>query len=211
MSKLKQHIFHSAVLLPYFCRTYTFYFTPNISTNNIRNHTHTICFPNEEVRLSMRELLLNVSFGGQDYYTMIQAMTALARGHADRFTDFLKDYIHESLSYFDSDRKEAEKPYQLLLLGMAAFFANTHHVRSERESGKGRYDIGIEPKNKDKKGILIEVKIASAADDLEQAAQEAYHQILGKGYKAEMEARGVKEFVLLGIAFCGKEVAVVSG
>ena len=66
-----------------------------------------------------------------------------------RFVAFVRDYLRYSVSYFDRNKEEPEQPYRLLLLGMAAFYANTHYVRSERESGDGRYDISLEPKNKD--------------------------------------------------------------
>ena len=173
-------------------------------------YIHTISFPNDEIRFSMRELLLNVSFGEQDTYTMITAMKNLAQGDIDDFVDFVGKYLRYSVSYFDGEKKEPEKPYHLLLLGMAAFFANTHHVRSERESGNGRYDIGLEPKDKQKKGIIIELKAAKEGENLKQEAQKAYDQILTREYKTEMESRGVEDFVLLGMAFRGKEIEVVT-
>ena len=173
-------------------------------------YIHTISFPNDEIRFSMRELLLNVSFGEQDTYTMITAMKNLAQGDIDDFVDFVGKYLRYSVSYFDGEKKEPEKPYHLLLLGMAAFFANTHHVRSERESGNGRYDIGLEPKDKQKKGIIIELKAAKEGENLKQEAQKAYDQILTREYKTEMESCGVEDFVLLGMAFRGKEIEVVT-
>ena len=185
---------------------------------SIENHkdvfgdsVHTICFPNEEVRVSMRQLILRVSFGKKDTQALSQAMKALAAGKVALFIRFVKEYIRYALSYFDGDKEEKEKPYHMLILGLMAFFANTHHVRSNRESGDGRYDIGLEPKliHKNMKAIIIEIKVASESENLKQVAQKAFQQIKDKSYKADMEARGITDYVLLGMAFSGKEVEVV--
>ena len=178
--------------------------------DEFNTYIHTISFPNDEIRFSMRELLLNVSFGHENASIMIDAMTQLARGHVDAFVAFVRDYLRYSVSYFDRNKEEPEQPYRLLLLGMAAFYANTHYVRSERESGDGRYDISLEPKNKDWKGIIIELKAAKEGEDLKKEAQKAYDQILTMGYNTDMESRGIKDFVLLGMAFRKKEIEAVN-
>ncbi len=146
----------------------------------------------------------------ENSYTMIEVMTQLSRGYVDDVVSFVRSYLRTSLSYFDSDKKESEKPYRLLILGMDAFFASTHYVRSERESGNGRYDISLEPKKKDWKGIIIELKTAKEGGELKKEAQKAYDQILTMGYKTEMESRGITDFVLLGMAFRKKESEAVS-
>ena len=180
-------------------------------TDAFGDSVHTICFPNEEVRKSMRQLVLRVSFGKKDTQALSQAMKALVMGEVDPFIRFVQAYIRYSLSYFDRDKEEKEKPYHMLLLGLCAFFANTHYVRSNRESGEGRYDIGLAPKpaHKDMKGIIIELKVASEGEDLKELAGKALQQIKDKDYKADMEARGVTDYVLLGMAFSGKKVEVV--
>ena len=87
----------------------------------------------------------------------------------------------------------------------------THVVTSNRESGFGRYDIAIEPKDKQQKGIILEFKGGWRDRDekLEEAAKQAREQIIAKAYKQDMAARGVKDFVCVGVACRGKEVAVV--
>ena len=171
---------------------------------------HTISFPNEEIRLSMRKLLLRVSFGAQQGQMMPVAMKALAHGDVARFVQFVKNYLITSVSYFDISEKAEEKSYHLLLLGMAAYFANTHHVRSNRESGYGRYDIALEPKIEGMKAIILELKVADENEDLKKIAQKAFNQIQTRQYKTDIEAHGVTDFVLLGMAFRGKQVEVVT-
>ena len=171
---------------------------------------HTLSFPNEEIRRSMRQLLLRVTFGREDSRKVPQAMKALAQGDVASFVSFVQDYLMTTISYFDVHPQAKEKSYQLLMLGMMAYFANTHHVRSNRESGKGRYDISLEPKNKARKGIIMELKVADEGEDLTQVAQKAFDQLQSKQYKTDMEARGVQDFVLLGMAFRGKELQAIT-
>ena len=141
---------------------------------------------------------------------MIDAMTKLSRGDTLLFVNFVKKYIRYSLSYFDTDKYEPEQPYHSLILGMAAFFTNTHHVRSNRESGDGRYDIALEPKRKGMKAIILELKVADEGKDLKKEAQKALKQIKERQYTTDMEARGITDFVLLGMAFRGKDMEAVS-
>ena len=137
-------------------------------------------------------------------------MQSLAKRDIEYFTKFLKEYIRHVPSYFDTG-EHAEEPYfHGFMIGMVTALWENYHITSNRESGGGRYDISLEPKNKKDEGILIEIKIASENKDLTQVAQKAYNQILTKSYKSDMESRGVNEFLLLGIAFRGKEVEVVS-
>ena len=65
------------------------------------------------------------------------------------------------------------------------------------------------PNYKHMKAIIIELKVASEGENLKQVAQKAFQQIQDKAYKADMEARGITDYVLLGMAFSGKEVEVV--
>ncbi len=171
---------------------------------------HTICFPNEEIRLSIRKLLLSVSFESQHNQMMLGDMKALAEGDVSQFVQFVKDYLTTSISYFDINDQSEERSYHLLLLGMAAFYANTHHIRSNRESGKGRYDIALEPKINGMKAIIFELKVAGEDQDLKQVAQDAYDQIQTRQYKTDMEARGITDIILLGMAFRGKDVEAVT-
>ena len=75
-------------------------------------------------------------------------------------------------------------------------------MKSNRESGKGRYDIGLIPKNPQKDpGIIIECKI-------KQSAEEAVLQIQEKGYTAELKQHGCKRAFLYGIFFRGKDTTI---
>ena len=169
---------------------------------------HTLSFPNEEVSVSMQKILLDVSFGLK-YRHETPDMRSLVQGNVAYFVSFVKDYLMTTMSYFDLHKQKKEKSYQLLMLGMVAYFANTHHARVNIESDKGRYNISLAPTNKIRKGIIIELKVAEEGEDLKQVAEKAFQQIKEMSYAADMEARGITDYVLLGMAFNGKELEAV--
>lgn len=91
-------------------------------------------------------------------------------------------------------------------------FHEEYYVRSNRESGDGRYDIALEPKNAASlPGILIEVKAKRDADEsLTGLAKLALKQIEDKKYDVEMKSRGITEIYKYGIAFHKKQVEIVT-
>ena len=89
-------------------------------------------------------------------------------------------------------------------------FADEYQVKSNRESGYGRYDIMLIPKDKSKLGYVIEFKKVLAKENLEEAAQRAMEQVKSKQYAQELQGLGITNIFLLGIAFQGKEILVLS-
>ena len=106
---------------------------------------------------------------------------------------------------------KSESFYHAFVLGMLVYLEKEYEVRSNRESGYGRYDVMIIPKDKNKKAIIIEFKKASKlkAETLEQALDEALKQIKEKKYEMELISLGLQDIVKIGIAFKGKEVKMV--
>ena len=82
-------------------------------------------------------------------------------------------------------------------------------MRSNRESGYGRYDLAAIPLAKHRSGFVLEFKVADSEEALESKAQEALQQIAERDYEAEFRARGVARVLHYGIAFCGKRVCVL--
>lgn len=87
-----------------------------------------------------------------------------------------------------------------------------YEVRSNRESGLGRYDVTLFPKDIQDLGIVMEFKKIDRLDkiDLKTAAELALKQIKQKKYATELQERGVKRILLIGLAFEGKNVLVKS-
>jgi hypothetical protein len=111
------------------------------------------------------------------------------------------------ISTFDG---AAEGFYHGMVLGLIASLSTKYHIRSNRESGDGRFDLQMEPKEKMLPGIVMEFKSVPASEkkDLSVIAEEAIAQIDRNNYTQELEERGVKKIVKYGIAFSGKSVEV---
>ena len=97
-----------------------------------------------------------------------------------------------------------------MVLGLIALMDNQYQIRSNRESGDGRYDICLIPRNQKYPGILMELKAERSVreDVLELLAANALKQIGDRRYHMEMENQGVHRILCLGIAFSGKRVVI---
>jgi len=87
-------------------------------------------------------------------------------------------------------------------------------LKSNRESGYGRYDVMIIPKDvtkSDSIGLVLEFKVAEEDEDLKESAKDALQQIEKRNYEAELRQAGINKIVKVGLAFWGKKVEVVYG
>ncbi len=136
----------------------------------------------------------------------------LVEGHSVPFKKSFERFSLTTLSYFDIQGDKPELFYHALVLGMLASLSETHEVRSNRESGYGRYDVMFIPKNRSKPGIILEFKAVDEdeKETLESAAQNALKQIEANKYEAELRALGLSRILKLGIAFKGKESLVLT-
>ncbi len=98
----------------------------------------------------------------------------------------------------------------MFVLGLLVLLSDDYDVISNRESGLGRYDILIAPKNPEHTGVVIEFKKAANSDKLEEAAEKALEQIISKNYVQQLKAKKVKTILAYGIAFSGKNLHVIS-
>ena len=121
----------------------------------------------------------------------------------------LQKLLLESVSCYDI---AGENFYHGLVLGLCAVTNNRYFISSNRESGEGRYDIQLMPRNVTQPGILIELKACkeSTESSLKALADTALQQINERRYNTEMIARGVKTIFKFGVAFCGKKVEVAT-
>ena len=94
---------------------------------------------------------------------------------------------------------------------MTALFASDYIIESNRESGYGRFDLAIIPKDVEKTGVIMEFKVAASEADMSDKAKEVLQQIEEREYMTEFRRRGIRTVWKYGIAFCGKKVEVVRG
>jgi hypothetical protein len=119
----------------------------------------------------------------------------------------IAEYMDKSISFYDAG---AEAFYHGLVLGLIALMDNQYKIKSNRESGDGRYDICLIPREEKYPGIIIELKWKKdlSAEALAGLAEEALTQIEAMRYDAEMKEEGIRNILKLGIAFSGKTVSV---
>ena len=106
--------------------------------------------PNQEIKYIYEEIFLDwleENIGSQKLSLMLKALT---EGDVESFAQIFKEFTVNSLSYFDTSGSEAEKVYHAFVLGLLLNLRDDYQVKSNRESGYGRYDIMIIPDNKNK-------------------------------------------------------------
>ena len=182
-----------------------------IKTENIEGILHCeLKIPNKEVAIFYNSLIkkwFSESLTSQKYEVMLKT---LITGDIKIFAGLFKEFVINNLSYFDVSGKEPERVYHAFVLGMLVSLSEGYEVKSNKESGYGRYDVMIIPKDSSKIGIIIEFKkIDYFLDDtIEYATVAALKQIEDKKYETELLEKGVKDIVKLAIVFKGKEIKV---
>ena len=163
--------------------------------------------PNREIKQLYQELLRDIvtAVPGIHFDEVLEALVA---GDVELFQELFTRFFVNIASFYDIPVDEAERSYHLFILGMLTPLSKRYHIRSNRESGHGRYDIMLEPYNKELQGIIIEFKKISLVKKelLDVVADHALNQIKEKNYAAELRARGIKNILAYGIAVDGKQV-----
>ena len=161
--------------------------------------------PNKEVKELFKDTFIERYFGRGN--KLIDLMEALTENRIEDYEETLQDILLKSVSYNDT-KKGNEAFYHGFILGMSLYLEGEYIVKSNIESGLGRYDVSIEPKNKDKRGYILEFKATDNIDKLEEISKEALKQIEEGKYSSTLKQTDTKEILYLGIAFRGKEIKV---
>ena len=168
-----------------------------------------LTLPNEEIKLLYRQLITDIFEGSLGVSTLLYLADALDNLDGERLNEMLQKFVLRSMSTFDVTDKEPEVTYHMFVLGLFVVLSDTYEVHSNRESGYGRYDILLVPKNKKKRGLVIEFKKVTTSDKtLEVAANRALGQIIHKDYAQVLKDQGIKSIGAFGIACKGKKVLV---
>ena len=115
-------------------------------------------------------------------------------------------------SFMDVGENTAENFYHAFVLGMLVGLKDSYYVNSNRESGYGRYDIMLEPKDKNGNSFVIEFKVLDdlSENTIEQTIENAKKQIIDKKYEDNLIERGFKNITKMVFAFNGKDVKMIS-
>lgn len=165
-----------------------------------------VAIPNKEIACVYEKEILNRT---NQNSVAISISQAIFSGNAKKLQSLLEDFMLQSISSMDGAN---EGFYHGMMLGLCAILGNRYQVRSNRESGIGRFDVQLTPLVNGIPGFIFEFKYTN--DDhvnLETLADRALHQIDEKKYDTELRNSGVKAIIKIGIAFRGKNAAVKRG
>ena len=169
------------------------------------------CIPNMEVAYFYEEAVLTwfeqTAHATQRLPVILEA---LVTRQFDYFCDAFEVFVEESFSYFDVTGKSSESFYHAFVLGMLVQLQATHAIKSNRESGLGRYDVCLMPNDKSQPAFVFEFKKASKRqqESLDSACDAALAQIENKQYVTELHALGYEIVYPIAIAFEGKQALV---
>lgn len=174
-----------------------------------QDNGHTMCslsIPNREISYVYTHEIINrlSNVGAESIAAEVQ--NAIYKKDMLRLQDCLKAYLLQTISVYDGS---GEGFYHGLMLGLCAILSNRYLVRSNRESGYGRFDIQLMPLQSDLPGFIFELKASrESGESLDKLAEKALQQITEKSYTTEMSAKDVHDIICIGIAFRGKDVAL---
>ena len=161
--------------------------------------------PNKEVKELFKDSFLEKYFGRGN--KLSDLMEALIENRIEDYEESLQEILLTSVSYNDT-KKGNEAFYHGLIMGMGLYLEEEYITKSNIESGLGRYDFLVEPKNKSKRAFLMEFKSTDNIEKLEEVSKEALKQIENKKYDISLKQNGIKEITYIGIVFCGKQLKI---
>lgn len=168
-----------------------------------------VSIPNREIAAVYKSEILShlLQIGAITRTTANKIAESLYANDYKKLQKAIAEYMDKFISFYDAG---AEGFYHGLVLGLIALMDNQYKIKSNRESGDGRYDISLFPREGRYPGIIMELKWKKdlSADELSGLADEALIQIDEKRYDAEMKEDGIQDILKFGIAFSGNKVSV---
>lgn len=174
-----------------------------IYPQNDGNYMCDVAIPNKEIAFVYEKEVLNRT---NQNNVSISVHQAIFSKDANKLQSLLENFMLKSISTMDG---ASEAFYHGMMLGLCAVLGSQYQVRSNRESGLGRFDIELLPMVKNMPGFIFELKHTKDMNiDLDSLADSALRQIDNMKYDAELKAFGVDDIVKIGIAFRQKSAVV---
>ena len=168
-----------------------------------------VSIPNREIAAVYKSEILShfLQIGAITRTTANKIAESLYANDYKKLQSAVAEYMDKSISFYDGG---AEGFYHGLMLGLIALMDNQYKIKSNRESGDGRYDVCLIPREKRYPGIILELKWEKGLGEaaLDSLADEALVQIDALRYDSEMKEDGIIDILKFGIAFSGKKVSV---
>ena len=178
----------------------------NIYPQSDGNFMCDVAIPNKEITFVYEKEVLNRT---NQNSLAISISQAIFSKDTQKLQSLLEDFMVKSISSIDGAN---EGFYHGMMLGLCAILGNRYKIRSNRESGLGRFDIQLMPLTKGMPGFIFEFKHTKDEHaDLSALADSALQQIEAKKYDTELRDNGVNSIISIGIAFRGKSAVVRRG
>lgn len=178
----------------------------NIYPQSDGNFMCDVAIPNKEITFVYEKEVLNRT---NQNSLAISISQAIFSKDTQKLQSLLEDFMVKSISSIDGAN---EGFYHGMMLGLCAILGNRYKIRSNRESGLGRFDIQLMPLTKGMPGFIFEFKhTKDEHTDLSALADSALQQIEAKKYDTELRDNGVNSIISIGIAFRGKSAVVRRG
>ena len=174
-----------------------------------------LALTNKEVQIMFRKMIKKWFSGTGTVYNGF--IRALLQDDIKSMNAYMNRVALATFSYFDSGKNpsmetQPERFYHGFVLGLAVELADRYVITSNRESGFGRYDVMLEPKNETDNAVIMEFKVNDSQEEitLEDTADAALHQIERKQYESALRNRGIPGARIrkYGFAFQGKDVLI---
>lgn len=178
----------------------------NIYPQSDGNFMCDVAIPNKEITFVYEKEVLNRT---NQNSLAISISQAIFSKDTQKLQALLEDFMVKNISSIDGAN---EGFYHGMMLGLCAILGNRYKIRSNRESGLGRFDIQLMPLTKGMPGFIFEFKhTKDEHTDLSALADSALQQIETKKYDTELRDNGVNSIIRIGIAFRGKSAVVRRG
>lgn len=178
----------------------------NIYPQSDGNFMCDVAIPNKEITFVYEKEVLNRT---NQNSLAISISQAIFSKDTQKLQSLLEDFMVKNISSIDGAN---EGFYHGMMLGLCAILGNRYKIRSNRESGLGRFDIQLMPLAKGMPGFIFEFKhTKDEHTDLSALADSALQQIEAKKYDTELRDNGVNLIISIGIAFRGKSAVVRRG
>ena len=164
--------------------------------------------PNYEIKFLFQNIIrewFNDKVIGNNLNTILKDLVTL---NLKEFEKKFQVLVRQMFSFMDVGENTAENFYHAFVLGMLVGLKDSYYVKSNRESGFGRYDIMLEPKDKNGNSFVIEFKVLEDEEEktIEDTIENAKKQIEERKYAEDLEERGYTNITKMVFAFKGKEV-----
>ncbi len=179
-----------------------------VETVNLAEGIYKVKIPNTEIKTLFNGIVkdwFRNKVIGNDLNSILKDLITL---NFEEFEEKFKLLTVQMFSFMDVGENTAENFYHAFVLGMFVALKDTYYVKSNRESGMGRYDIMLEPKDKNRNSFIIEFKVYNKdkEKDIEETIQNAIKQIENKQYEADLKERGFTNITKMVFAFHSKNV-----